>query len=91
MLPALHPVDEFRAPTWLSDGALGVYAVAFVAAAAFLVAIGEGPARRRTSVMLAPILPLGILAVHSVRFGADFALVAAPVLALAATRGRELV
>ncbi len=26
VLPALHPVDEFRAPTWLSDGALVVYA-----------------------------------------------------------------
>ncbi len=85
VLPALHPVDEFRAPTWLSDGALVVYAGAFVAAAAFLVAIGDGPARRRTLVLLASILPLGALAAHSVRFGADFALVAAPVLAIAAT------
>ena len=85
VLPALHPVDEFRAPTWLSDGALVVYAGAFLAAAAFLVAIGDGPARRRTLVLLAPILPLGALAAHSVRFGADFALVAAPVLAIAAT------
>ena len=85
VLPALHPVDEFRAPTWLSDGALVVYAGAFVVAAAFLVASGKGPARARTFVLLAPILPLGILAAHSVRFGADFALVAAPVLAIAAT------
>ena len=85
VLPALHPVDEFRAPTWLSDGALVVYAGAFVAAAAFLVATGDGPARRRTLVWLASVLPLGALAAHSVRFGADFALVAAPVLAIAAT------
>jgi hypothetical protein len=85
VLPALHPVDEFRAPTWLSDGALVVYAGAFVVAATFLVAIAKGPARSRTFVLLAPILPLGILAAHSVRFGADFALVAAPALALAAT------
>ncbi len=85
VLPALHPVDEFRAPTWLSDGALVVYAGAFVVAATFLVAIGRGPARARTFVLLAPVLPLGILAAHSVRFGADFALVAAPVLAIAGT------
>lgn len=85
VLPALHPVDEFRAPTWLSDGALFVYAGAFVAAATFLAVIGEGPARRWTLGQLAPILPLGILAAQSVRFGADFALVAAPILAIAAT------
>jgi hypothetical protein len=85
VLPALHPVDEFRAPTWLSDGSLMVYAGAFVAAAAFLVATGEGAARRQALGWLASVLPLGILAAHSVRFGADFALVAAPVLALAAT------
>ena len=85
VLPALHPVDEFRAPTWLSDGALVVYAGAFAVAGTFLVVIGAGAARRRTLVLLASSLPLGVLAAHSVRFGADFALVAAPVLALAAT------
>jgi hypothetical protein len=87
VLPALHPVDEFRAPTWLSDGALVIYAGAFVAAATFLVATADGPARRRqiAAVPLVAILPLGLLAAHSVRFGADFALVAAPVLAIAAT------
>jgi len=85
VLPALHPVDEFRAPTWLSDGALVIYAGTFVAAATFLVATGEGVARRQTLTRLASVLPLGILAAHSVRFGADFALVAAPVLAIAAT------
>src|SRR5450631_273306 len=85
VLPALHPVDEFRAPTWLSDGALFVYAGAFVVAATFLAVIGEGPARRRTLGQLAPVLPFGILAAQSVRFGADFALVAAPILAIAAT------
>ncbi len=88
VLPALHPVDEFRAPTWLSDGALFVYAAAFAAAAVFLVATADPPERRRkivASAMLAPVLPLAVLAIHSVRFGADFALVAAPVLALAAS------
>ena len=88
LLPALHPVDEFRAPTWFSDAALVVYAGAFVAGTAFLMALGEGSARRRqiiASGLLAPIVPLGILAAHSVRFGADFALTGAPLLALAAT------
>ena len=92
VLPALHPVDEFRAPTWLSDGALVVYAGAVVVAATFLIAIGDAAARRRmiaASVLLAPLLPLGALAAHSVRFGADFALVAAPVLAIAATVAAE--
>ena len=88
VLPALHPVDEFRAPTWLSDGALFVDAAAFVAAAVFLVATNDPRAPGRkivASAMLAPVLPLAVLAAHSVRFGADFALVAAPVLALAAS------
>ena len=96
LLPALHPVDEFRAPTWLSDAPLFVYLGAFVAAATFLVATaavatGDLPADRRKIVAsaagraLGPVLPLGVLALHSVRFGADFALVAAPVLALALT------
>ena len=89
VLPALHPVDEFRAPTWLSDGALVVYAGAFLVSATFLVAISAGPARRQTLGRLAAVLPLGVLAAHSVRFGADFALVAAPVLALAATVARQ--
>ena len=96
VLPALHPVDEFRAPTWLSDAPLLVYLGAFVAAATFLVAAGgvatgDLPADRRKIVSsgvgraLGPVLALGVLAIHSVRFGADFALVAAPVLAVAST------
>src|SRR4051794_701392 len=32
VLPALHPVDEFRSPSWLSDPALFVYAAVFLAA-----------------------------------------------------------
>ena len=91
LLPALHPVDEFRAPTWLSDAPLFVDLGAFVAAAVFLVATGDPPADRRkisasaAGRALAPVLPLAVLAIHSVRFGADFALVAAPVLAVAST------
>jgi hypothetical protein len=101
VLPALHPVDEFRAPTWVSDGALVVYAGAFIVAAGFLVATflaatslvatGAGRQRRRevAAAEIAAVLPLGVLAAHAVRFGADFALVAAPVLAIAFTSAGE--
>jgi hypothetical protein len=73
-LPALHPVDEFRAATWISDAPLIVFGVLAVAAA--LVA---RPVRWR---WLLPAAALGVLALRSVRFGADFALVAAPIVAL---------
>src|SRR5262249_60472767 len=73
ILPALHPVDEFRPATWVSDAPLLVYAAAVVAAAV-------GQPRRFT--LLLPVAALGVLAFRSVRFGADFALAAAPVLAV---------
>src|SRR5262249_40270863 len=65
--------DEFRAATWISDAPLFVYAAAVVAAAV---------REPRRFVQLLPVAALGVLAFRSVRFGADFALVAAPVLAL---------
>jgi hypothetical protein len=82
VLPALHPVDEFRAPTWISDAPFFVYGLALVA----LVA-GEAVATRRRPPlvsMAAPIV-LGGLALRSVRFAADLALVSAPLLAAALT------
>jgi hypothetical protein len=84
-LPALHPVDEFRAPSWLSDAPLVAYGAAVAGGVALLLAVGDPPARRRTLRTLSPVLPLGVLALHSVRFGADLALVAAPLLAVALT------
>jgi hypothetical protein len=86
-LPALHPVDEFRAPSWLSDAPLFIYGVALAGGAALLLAAGDPPARRRALRALAPALPLAVLAFHSVRFGADLALCGAPILALAFTVG----
>jgi hypothetical protein len=74
ILPALHPVDEFRAASWVSDAPLLAFgAAALVAAAA---------ARPRAWRVLLPALALGELALRSVRFAADFALAAAPVLAV---------
>ncbi len=73
-LPALHAVDEFRAATWTSDAPLFIYGAAVVVAA-----LATRPRRWR---VLLPVFALGALALRSVRFGADFALVAAPVLAV---------
>ena len=98
-IPALHPVDEFRAPTWISDAPLIIYAVGLVlvAAAAHRSAraphpVGQPASRRISFRALAPALPLAALAFHAVRFGADFALVSAPLLAIALSRfGARLV
>jgi hypothetical protein len=77
-LPALHPVDEFRAPTWLSDPSLFVYAGVVVLTAAAALALGQ----RSVLLELAPAIPMALLAARTVRFGADFALVSAPALAV---------
>jgi tetratricopeptide (TPR) repeat protein len=74
---ALHPVDEFRPVGWTSDAALIVYGAAAVA----LVAAAPGRRWRE----LLPALMLALLAVRTVRFGADFALVVAPLAARALT------
>jgi hypothetical protein len=89
-LAALHPVDEFRTPTWISDAPLFIYGLLLVAAVGTRAA--DRSADRRTLARdLAPVVPLAALAAHAVRFGADLALVAAPVLAVAASGlGRRL-
>jgi hypothetical protein len=86
-LPALHPVDEFRAPTWLSDPALFLFAAALVvvAVAALAASRDGGPRRRVPWTLVLPVLVFAALAVRSVRFAADGALVAAPLLAAALT------
>ena len=78
-IPRLHAVDEFRAISVQSDGPLIAYA--FAIAVALPLAWRAGAGMRR----LLPVVGLGALAAHSVRFGADFALAAAPVLAVAAS------
>jgi tetratricopeptide (TPR) repeat protein len=70
----VHPVDEFRPISWTSDAPLIAFAVV-TGALAVLV-------RPRWREAL-PALALAMLAARSARFGADFALVAAPLLATA--------
>jgi hypothetical protein len=74
---ALHPVDEFRSVSWTSDAAL----ISYATAVALLVA--TTPPRRWRDEL--PVLVLGALAARSIRFGADFALMAAPLAARALT------
>lgn len=76
ILPALHPVDEFRSATWISDAPLFVYMGAVVVAAWATRARGA----------LLPLAAMAALALQSARFGADFALYAAPVVAVALSR-----
>ena len=61
-LPALHPVDEFRSPTWLSDPALVVYAVATVASIVLALALARARFRPGWRLLL-PVVPFAVLAV----------------------------
>jgi tetratricopeptide (TPR) repeat protein len=81
-LPELHPVDEFRAATWISDAPLLAFGVLAVASAV-VVTVGARQARWR---WLLPAAALGVLALRSVRFGPELALAAAPLVALALSR-----
>ena len=82
VLPALHPVDEFRSPTWVSDAAWFVYSGVVVAVAA-AGALSRRGAWRWT--WAAAPVGLALLALRSVRFAADVALVSAPILAVGLT------
>jgi hypothetical protein len=76
ILPALHPVDEFRSATWISDAPLFVYLGAVVLAVWVT----------RARAALLPLAAMAALALRSARFGADFALYAAPAVAVALSR-----
>ena len=89
VIPAVHSVDEFRAPSWSSDAPLVIYGAVAAAAVAWVIRAGGAPARRRSLRALAPVLPLAVLALHAIRFGADAALVGAPLLAVAFTAAGE--
>jgi tetratricopeptide (TPR) repeat protein len=70
---AIHPVDEFRPPTWRSDPAGLIFAFAALAVLGLA-------ALRRVAVPwrdLLPVILVAGLAARHVRFGADFILIAA--------------
>ena len=83
-LPALHPVDEFRAPSWLSDPALFVYGAGLVAVGGRRLAAAVRPGRRCFPRWCSRRSPS-----RSVRFAADVALVTAPLLAVQPHGGRR--
>ncbi len=78
ILPALHPVDEVRAASWISDAPLLAYGA--------LVLVALVGARPRRLCVLLPVAAFACLALRSIRFGADFALLSAPVLAVGLAR-----
>lgn len=94
-LPRLHTIDEFRSATWRSDAGFFGW-LALVALVTATAAIRS--ARRRASrtplvdelaalsPRLAPALVMAALGSWSVRFAADAALAAAPLLAVGLTQ-----
>ena len=70
---AIHPVDEFRPLAWHSDATLVIYICALALGLGFGAVLRVRPRARD----LLPMLGLAVLAGRHVRFGADFALVAA--------------
>jgi tetratricopeptide (TPR) repeat protein len=70
---AIHPVDEFRSPAWQSDAPLMIYAAVLALSLGLCAALRVRPRARD----LLPVLGMALMAGRHVRFGADFALLAA--------------
>ncbi|HJX52162.1 MAG TPA: tetratricopeptide repeat protein [Polyangia bacterium] len=70
---AIHPVDEFRPLAWGSDAPLAIYAGALALSLGLCAVLHVRPRLRD----LLPVVGLAVLAGRHVRFGADFALLAA--------------
>ncbi|HET6285029.1 MAG TPA: hypothetical protein VFH73_28990 [Polyangia bacterium] len=77
-MPTLRPLQEYRAATWPLDGPFF-----FLATALLLGALG--PATRRWRHLL-PAVALGLLGARRIRFVAEFALLAGPIVAVTITR-----
>jgi hypothetical protein len=76
-MPTLRPLQEYRGAAWPVDGPFF-----FLVAAGLLSAAAAGRGRARTWL---PALALGLLGWRRIRFVAEFALIAAPAIAAAAT------
>jgi hypothetical protein len=77
-MPSLRPLQEYRAATWPLDGPFF-----FLAGAVLLGALRRGARSWRH---LLPVLALGILGARRIRFVAELALLAGPLVAVSATR-----
>ena len=75
-MPALRPLDEYRTARWPLDGPFFFVAAGVLAGAAL-------PSRRIRH--LVPVVALGLLGARRIRFVAEFALLAAPIVACALT------
>lgn len=93
-LPRLHTIDEFRSATWRSDASFFVWLalIGLVTVAAAMAARRRVPAAAPAAngiaalaPRLAPAVAMAALGIWSVRFSADAAFVAAPLLATGMT------
>jgi tetratricopeptide (TPR) repeat protein len=75
-MPALRPLQEYRTAAWPVDGP-------FVFVAAGLVGAAALPGRALRHAL--PALALGLLGARRIRFAAEFAILAGPILAVALT------
>jgi hypothetical protein len=76
-MPSLRPLQEYRVASWPLDGPFF-----FLAAALAVAALQPGRSWRR----LLPAFALALLGARRIRFVAEFALLAGPVVAVVATR-----
>ena len=77
-MPSLRPLQEYRTAAWPLDGPFFFLAAALIASA---LAPGERAWRH-----LLPAVALALLGARRIRFVAEFALIAGPFVAVAATR-----
>ena len=76
-MPSLRPLQEYRTASWPVDGPFFIQALA---------ALPGAVARPRAWRQLLPALALGVLGARRIRFVAEFALLAGPLVAVALTR-----
>jgi tetratricopeptide (TPR) repeat protein len=80
-MPSLRPLQEYRPATWPLDGPFF-----FLAAALVVASLAPGARRWRH---LLPAAALACLGAQRIRFVAEFAIVAGPIVAAGATRGAQ--